>query len=99
MSRFSEGLKIIPRTAWVIAGICYFGLATLALTVMIPGDKEMKYWPFAGKLAFSFGIFLFIYAWILLISYIYADAKRRGMRYVMWTWLAALIPNGIGVVV
>src|SRR6202040_1782546 len=58
MSRFSDGLKIIPRTAWVIASVCYVGFVTLALTVFIPGDKEMKYWPIAGKLAFAFGVFL-----------------------------------------
>ena len=99
MSRFSDGLKIIPRTAWVIASVCYVGFVTLALTVFIPGDKEMKSWPIAGKLAFAFGIFLFAYAWILLIGYVFADAKRRGMRYAMWTWLAALIPNGIGIII
>jgi len=98
MSRFTDGLKVIPRTAWVIASVCYVGSAILALTVMIPSDKEMKYWPFAGKLAFAFGVFLFVYAWILLIGYVYADAKRRGMRYAMWTWLAALIPNAIGII-
>ncbi|HKD63529.1 MAG TPA: zinc ribbon domain-containing protein [Candidatus Acidoferrales bacterium] len=98
MSRFTDGLKIVPRTAWVIASVCYVGFVTLALTVMIPGDNEMKNWPFDGKLAFAFGIFLFVYAWILLIGYVYADAKRRGMRYAMWTWLAALIPNAIGII-
>ena len=99
MSRFTDGLKIIPRTAWVIGAVCYLGVATLALTVFIPGDKEMKYWPLAGKLAIAYGMFLFAYAWVLLIGYVYADAKRRGMRYAMWMWLAALIPNGIGIII
>jgi RNA polymerase subunit RPABC4/transcription elongation factor Spt4 len=35
---------------------------------------------------------------ILLVGYVYADSKRRGMRYVMWTWLAALVPDGIGII-
>ncbi len=56
MSRFSEALKIIPRTAWVIAVRLLPGFATLALTVFIPDDKEMKYWPLAGKLAFAYGV-------------------------------------------
>jgi len=34
----------------------------------------------------------------VLLVFIYGDAKRRGMRYVMWTWLAALIPNCIGII-
>src|SRR5271170_1861477 len=45
MSRFTEALKIIPRTVWYLAIVCYLGIATLLLTVMIPADKEMKYWP------------------------------------------------------
>jgi RNA polymerase subunit RPABC4/transcription elongation factor Spt4 len=98
MSRFTDALKIIPHTARYIAGFFYVLFVILALTVFIPGDKELRYWPVAGKIAFAFGVFLFVVAWILLIGYVYADAKRRGMRYVMWTFLAALIPNGIGVI-
>ena len=33
----------------------YIGFSTLAITVFIPGDKEMRYWPLAGKLAFAYG--------------------------------------------
>jgi RNA polymerase subunit RPABC4/transcription elongation factor Spt4 len=98
MSRFSEGLRIIPRTALFIAIVCYLTMTTVVMTVLIPEDNEMKYWPLAGKIAFTYGTFLIIVAWILLIGYVYADAKRRGMRYVLWTWLAALIPNGIGII-
>jgi len=38
------------------------------------------------------------FALILLVGYVFADARRREMRYVMWTWLAALIPDGIGII-
>jgi RNA polymerase subunit RPABC4/transcription elongation factor Spt4 len=98
MSRFTDALKIIPNTARYIAAFFYVLFVTLALTVFIPGDKELRYWPVAGKIAFAFVAFLFVVGWILLIGYVYADAKRRGMRYVMWTFLAALIPNAIGVI-
>ena len=36
--------------------------------------------------------------YILLIGYIYGDAKRRGMKYVAWTFLAALAPSAIGII-
>ncbi|MGH9744614.1 MAG: zinc ribbon domain-containing protein [Candidatus Acidiferrales bacterium] len=98
MSRFTEGLKIIPRTASTIAAIVYLGFSTLAITVLIPGDRELKNWPMPGKIAFAYGIFLILPALILLVGYVYADAKRRGMRYAMWTWLAALVPDGIGII-
>jgi hypothetical protein len=99
MSRFSEGLRIIPRIAWYVAITLYIAFSTMAITVFIPGDKEMRYWPLAGKLAFAYGVALIFVPWILLIGYIYADAKRRGMRYAMWTWLAALIPDAIGIII
>ena len=35
---------------------------------------------------------------ILLIGYVYGDARRRGMRYVMWTLLAIFLFNGIGII-
>jgi endonuclease III len=37
-------------------------------------------------------------AWVALIGYIYGDAKRRQMRYVMWTLLSIFIPNAIGMI-
>jgi hypothetical protein len=99
MSRFSEGLKIIPRIAWYLAIAFYIGFSTLAMTVFIPGDRVMRTWPLAGKLGFAYGIFFIFVPWFLLIGFIYADAKRRGMRYAMWTWLAALIPDAIGIII
>jgi len=98
MSRFGDGLRIIPRTAKIIAAVLYLGFANLMLFVLLPTDPEMSKWPLEGKLLFSYGIFLLVVAWIMLVGYVYADAKRRGMRHVMWTWLAALIPNGIGII-
>ncbi len=99
MSRFSEGLKIIPRIAWYLAFTFYIGFSTLALTVLIPSDRQMRTWPLAGKLGFAYGLFFIFVPWVLLIGFIYADAKRRGMRYAMWTWLAALIPDAIGIII
>jgi predicted RNA-binding Zn-ribbon protein involved in translation (DUF1610 family) len=75
-------------------------LAFFLLMMLVPFrmDPVGNAWPLAGKLAISIlpGIPLFVL--VLLIGYVYADAKRRGMRYVMWTLLAALIPNAIGII-
>jgi Double zinc ribbon len=98
MSRFSDSLRIIPRTAVFVALSSYLILSNLAFFVLTRQDKEMRNWPEEGRFAFSYGIFLLLVAWILLIGYVYADAKRRGMRYVMWTWLSILIPDGIGII-
>lgn len=50
------------------------------------------------RACFALLIPLFLAAWVLLIGYVNGDARRRGMRYVMWTLLAIFIPNAIGVI-
>jgi cytochrome bd-type quinol oxidase subunit 2 len=36
--------------------------------------------------------------WVLLIGYVYADARRRGMNALLWTLLAIFIPSAIGII-
>ena len=99
MSRFRDELKVIPRTARAIAALGYiFVAAMFSLFVMFSPDKEMARTPEVGKIFIMVvpGFVLAIY--ILIVGYVYADAKRRGMRYVMWTLLAIFIPNAIGII-
>jgi hypothetical protein len=98
MSRFRDELRVIPRTAWYLAWGIYFVLATLVFRFGMLPDPKFRTWPLCGKAAFVYGLFLLLVALLLLVGYVYADAKRRKMRYVMWTWLALLIPDGIGVI-
>jgi hypothetical protein len=98
MSRFREELRVIPRTAWVIGIVLYLVVSTLVCFGGIHTDPEMSHWPLAGRIAFTYGCFLVLLAWVLLIGYVYADAKRRSMRYVLWTGLAILVPNALGVI-
>ena len=35
---------------------------------------------------------------MLLVGYVFGDARRRGMNHVLWTLLAIFIPNAIGVI-
>lgn len=98
MSRFRDEVELVPRAAFGI-GVCVW-LAFFLLMIMFPFrlDPQISRWPLAGKTALAMlpGLPLFIL--VLLIGYVYADARRRGMRYVMWTLLAALIPNAIGII-
>ena len=98
MQRFSDEVGIISPVAWIIAGLCWAGLFCAVFFAGIPGDPKMMYWPMAGKVAFSIWPGMLLAAWVLLVGYVNSDARRRGMRYVMWTFLAMLIPNGIGIV-
>ena len=98
MNRFSDELRIIPRTAWAIALLAYGCLFWLLMFVAMPNDRKLSNWPLVDQIAFSAGIPLFLLAAILLIGYINADARRRGMRYVMWTLLAIFLPNSLGII-
>lgn len=95
---FRKELRVIPRTAWIIASLFYVGLATLAW-FLVPTDHEMSQWSRDGQLAFIFLLPLVFFLIIPLYGYIYGDAKRRAMRYVMWTLLAIFVPDFIGVII
>lgn len=99
MSRFSEELKVIPRPARIVAAIAYISVTALFAGLWRFGNPwEFAAQPLAAKVFLTCfaGIFLAIY--VLLIGYVNGDAKRRGMRYVMWTLLAIFIPNAIGII-
>jgi RNA polymerase subunit RPABC4/transcription elongation factor Spt4 len=99
MSRFTEELSVIPRTARLIAALVWIAATTgLVLLVASGRDHELASAPQAMRIFVIVfpPIVLTVYA--LLIGYVYADAKRRGMRYVMWTLLAMFIPDGIGII-
>ncbi len=100
MSRFREELKVIPRAARIIAGLVYLAIATgFAMFVMFAHDQGLARTPEIGKLLLIVGPGILAAIYVLLIGYVYGDAKRRGMRYVMWTLLAIFIPDAIGIIV
>lgn len=97
MSRFQEEVRVIPRTAWVVACLVY--AAFVALLVLVPlHDPTIRTWPLLGKALFAGVVPVPMFIFVLLIGYVNGDARRRGMRYVMWTLLATFIPNAIGII-
>jgi len=98
MNRFQESLRIIPRPVKVIALVVYIGLASFFRFFLIPHDQGLRTSPAIGQWAFSLLLPLFLAALVLFWGFVYADAKRRQMRYVMWTLLAIFVPNAIGVI-
>ena len=82
---------VIPPAAWVVAA-CLF-LLVLFLDVAACANRglepEFVLFPVIGML---------LAGYIVLVGYVHGDAKRRRMRYVLWTWLAILVPNGIGII-
>src|SRR5712692_3857895 len=93
-----SALRVIPVTAWVIAFAVYICFALVMWLVALPTDKEMRLWQPWRQALFAFGFGLVFLVWIPLIGYVNGDARRRRMRYVMWTFLAIFIPNFIGII-
>ncbi len=92
------GLALIPVTAWIVAFVVYGAFLVLAYFVLIPSDPKMRDWHDWQRALFAFGVPIFLLPWVLLIGYVYGDAKRRRMRHVMWTLLAIFVPNAIGII-
>jgi RNA polymerase subunit RPABC4/transcription elongation factor Spt4 len=86
--------RVIPSGGWLAAGIVsvVFGLLT-SFVVTLAGDMP---WPL--KLIIPILLPLMLGGYTLLVGYVYGDARRRGMRYVMWTLLAIFLANGIGII-
>lgn len=82
--------RVIPIAAWVVA-VVLFVPALLATVVALSHNSA----GFAIPISL---LCLVLSGYALIVGYVHGDAKRRGMRHVMWTWLAILIPNGIGII-
>ena len=95
---FRKELSVIPRNAWIVAWVAYLGFTTPMFFYVLPHDPQMGQWPRWGQALFVYGIFLFVFAFVALIGYVYGDAKRRGMRYILWTLLAIFVPDAIGII-
>ena len=97
MSKFTDNLAVIPRVAKVTAWIVALGFgAGIAYLVNFPPDGKPI--PPAAKLVMPFLVGVVMLVLIHLIGYVYGDAKRRGLRYVMWTLLAIFVPDSIGII-
>ena len=97
MNRFSDEFRIIPPIAKILAvliPICGF----VALFTVLSQDAKASQWPVVGRVAFSIWPGLLVGVLVLFYGYINADARRRGMRYVMWTLLAMFVPNTLGII-
>jgi len=98
MSRFTKELRVIPEVAWIVAWFAYLCLTVWLSFFVAPKDPEMDKLPRWGQALLVYGFFLLMVVWVALIGYIYGDAKRRQMRYVMWTLLAIFVPHAIGMI-
>ncbi len=92
-SGFWAELRVIPVPARIIAILAY-----LALSVVIIMVINFPNWNYVQKILFAVFMPLFLSVLVLLIGYVNGDAKRRGMRRVVWTLLAIFVPNALGII-
>ncbi|MDR3748404.1 MAG: zinc-ribbon domain-containing protein [Acidobacteriota bacterium] len=93
-SSFKNELKIISPIAVGIA-IAAFAAMLILFAVLPKGPHDLP--PFPGWFLLGLLAGLMLSAWVLLIGYINSDAARRGMGRVLWTFIAALVPNCLGI--
>lgn len=87
----SAGMKIIPAWAWTLAAVGFASAEVFFNLVM----RDTPVWApvLMGLLA---GTVLVCY--FLLVGYVSRDAGRRGMSSLLWTVVAIVIPNGLGII-
>ena len=89
-------IKIIPLWAWAVAGVAFVAAQWFFNIAVARQSGAPPAWcrPLLGTLAGIGGG-----CYLLFIGYINRDAKRRGMSPTLWTLVAILIPNGLGILV
>jgi Double zinc ribbon len=96
MRSFRSEISIIPKAAWAVALGLFPLLTILAVLLFRQAIRRLG----IQEIAVIQLVFLLLFGiYILMVGYIYADAKRRGMRYVLWTWIAILALNSSGVII
>jgi RNA polymerase subunit RPABC4/transcription elongation factor Spt4 len=86
-------IKIVPLWAWILAGIAFAAAQIIFNAVLTGGDAP----PVAVRVLLGFAAGTILGGYLLLIGYVNRDARRRGMSALLWTLVAILIPNGLGI--
>lgn len=93
MSPSKKIADTIPRPAWA-AAVGIVMLVFCASTLIFRGRGfPLRVVAMAPTL-----ISAVVGAYILVVGYVFGDARQRRMRYWLWTLLAIFVPNGIGIV-
>jgi len=102
MTRFDQEWALVPVPARWIAVLAFLAMAGLMASLfLLPLIVEHEY----KGLLFVFPVYLttligavMLAIYVLLVGYVYGDARRRGMNQVMWTLLAIFVPSAVGVI-
>jgi len=97
---FWANVGIISPWVRFAATLSFIGMQLLFWLVIYPNGNpsEMAKFPMVWRVVVATLTSGLIFCVVMLYGYILADAKRRGMRAVMWLLLAIFIPDMIGVI-
>jgi fructose-specific phosphotransferase system IIC component len=92
-------LSVVPKPFRIVACaiVCCCVLIGLIGLPQTPGHSTG--WPELGRIA---GVGMGLLAgsiagiWVLCLGFVYADARSRSMPPILWTLIAALVPNLLG---
>jgi RNA polymerase subunit RPABC4/transcription elongation factor Spt4 len=98
MSNLSDELRIIRRGGWMATILVYLLILAAALA-LVQVEPEIRGWPQIGRIGIVLGMTILPALYVLLVAYVYADARRREMRYILWSLLAFFVPYAIGIIV
>lgn len=88
-------IQIVPAWAWILAAIGFICMQFVFNVTVAHQHDAPPAWarPLLGLL-----MGLLIAAYCLFVGYVNRDAKRRGMPRLLWTLVAAFIPNALGII-
>lgn len=90
-------LNIVPKTVQLWASVLVGCALLIGLVVGYKAADQgavLRTMSADGSAALMLGIALAI--WLLCLGFVFADARRRGMRSVPWVLVAALFPHLLG---
>jgi len=91
-------LDVVPKSVKTVAAVIAGGgvLIGLAGTLIEGGGQNAPFHVLLPGLGLGLLAGVVIAIWILGLGYVNADARRRGMPPILWTLIAAFIPNLLG---
>lgn len=102
MSRFQQEWALVPTAARATAAVVSLSIVMLMGFLFLGVPLVETGLPHPARIGFflltSLIPSVLMGAFILLVGYVWADAKRRGMNAVLWVLLAIFIPNLIGII-
>jgi Phospholipase_D-nuclease N-terminal len=90
-------LNVVPKAVrlWAVAIVAAAVLIGLAMGCYAVANGEGLH-PLFAYAAAALALGMVIGIWLLCLGFVFADARRRGMRAAGWVLVAMLMPNLLG---